>query len=160
MEAAEVRMADLLGPVLSELERDERPAAIALAERVAAERYRLWAREISDPDMQAVLEVCAVREDDIASRVEAVVAGALSIQESIARAHPELAVRYLALFEQMNLATQLAFQARLQRAAAESWRRLAETSPPHVRATLLECSYLEEKTAAALEQLLSADRSG
>jgi hypothetical protein len=159
MEEAELQITDLLGPVMEPLGRDERPAAIALAERIAAERYRLWAKEQSDPAVRTSLEACAIRQDDIASRVEAVVAGALSIQESIARAHPQLAAHYLRLFEGMTLPTQLAFQARLQRAAAETWRGLGETSPPHIRGTLLECSYLEEQTASALDDLLSRDRT-
>lgn len=152
-ESAELRLADLIGPLLAELEREERPAALALAERVSAERYRMWAKDSTDPTHRAALADCAVREDDIAARVEAAVPGSLAIQESIARAHPNVAIEYLEMFSEMPLREQLSFQASLQRAAAESWRFLAETSPPHIRGVLLECSYLEEKNAAVLDEL-------
>jgi len=155
-DSAELRLADLIGPVLAELEREERPAALALAERVAAERYRMWAKEISDPTARTALADCAMREDDIAARVEAAVPGALAIQQSIARAHPDVAAQYLDMFTDMTLEEQFAFQASIQRAAADTWRFLTDSAPAHVRGILLECSYLEEKSAAVLDTLIEA----
>jgi hypothetical protein len=155
-EVAERRVAELIEPVLSGLQHNDRPAALALAERVAAERYRDWAKEISEPSVSALLAECAMREDDIASRVEGAVAGALSIQESIVTAYPDLAAEFLALFDGMPILDQFAFQARIERVMAETWRVLAERAPAHVRGVLLECSYLEEKSASVLDSIVAA----
>lgn len=153
-EFAARRIVDLIGPVLAELEEEARPVALALAERVAAERYRLWAKEIRDPAMRKTLEQCSLREDNIAARIEATVEGALAIQQSIAQSHPSLAAEYLGLFDGMSLRSQFAFQAGLQRATATTWRMLADTGAPSIRSILLECSALSSATTSTLDTIV------
>jgi hypothetical protein len=156
---AEVRLANLLGPLIAELEVEAHPAALALAARVAAERYRIWAREVRDTVTRKALEECSCREDDVASRAEEAVPRALAVQETIAHAHPALAAQYLGLFDGMSVPNQFVFQARLQRLAGGAWRSLAEVGPPNLRGALLECSYLEAKTAAALDTMIERYRT-
>ena len=154
-DAAQTAIAELVGPVLAALQPEEQPAAIALAERIAAGRYRAWAAETREPATQEKLRACAAREEDIASRVEAIVPDAESIQARVERAHPDLAVGYMALFGGRSLADQFALQASLERIGARTWRALAETSPPDVREVLLQCALLEERSAEVLDSLIA-----
>ena len=61
-------LAEVLGRVLQRVPLAEQPLLVALAERLAAERYRGWAEE--DPAHAAGLLACAAREEEIARRVE------------------------------------------------------------------------------------------
>jgi len=153
-ECAARKIVDLIGPVLAQLEEDARPVALALAERVAAERYRMWAKEVQDPETRRTLEQCARREDDIAARIESTVTDALAIQRKIAQTHPALAAEYLGLFDGMSLRSQFDFQASLQRATSASWRMLADTCTPSIRSILLECSALSAATTSTLEAMV------
>jgi len=64
------RNAEVLARVLQRVPREQQPLLIALAERLAAERYRGWADEVGDADRKAGLLACADREEEIARRVE------------------------------------------------------------------------------------------
>jgi hypothetical protein len=63
-------IAEIIGPILQRLPAAERPLLGAVAERLAAERYRGWAAAASDAAWRAALLACAAREEDIAGRVE------------------------------------------------------------------------------------------
>ena len=105
------------------------------------------------------LEECAVAEDDIASRVEASVAGALSIQERVARTHPQLVSEYFDLFKDLTSANCFALQAQAQHETADTWQSLAGSNPADVRGVLLECSDLQKRSATALEALAADARA-
>src|SRR5580765_7050879 len=78
-------IAGIFGPILQRLPAAERPLLIAVAERLAAERYRGWAAAASDPAWRAALLACAAREEDIARRVEALYPDAAATQARILR---------------------------------------------------------------------------
>ena len=85
-------LARAIGPLLGGLPPAHRPLLVAMAERLAAERYRRWA---ADPALAAHAEdllACADREEAIAGRVESLEADAPAIQRSLAEAHPEIPV--------------------------------------------------------------------
>ncbi len=42
-------VAEILGPVLARVDPEQRPLLMAIAERMAAERYRGWAEDARDP---------------------------------------------------------------------------------------------------------------
>src|SRR5262249_59204524 len=61
----------ILGQLLQRVSPAERALLIALAERLAADRYRRWACEVGDPARASLLLACAEREEEIARRVQA-----------------------------------------------------------------------------------------
>jgi hypothetical protein len=149
-------VAEVLAEVLGRVREEERPLLIALAERMAAERYRGWAGETDGPG-RAELLACADREEEIARRVESLFAEAAASQRDILARNPDLVDVNRSLFSGRPLDQQFAIQAQGERLGAATWRSLAQHArDPQARATLLGCAPLEEENAACLESLLRA----
>lgn len=145
---------EALAPVLARVPREQQPLLIALAERMAAERYRGWAGEVGAAEERAKLLACAEREEEIARRVEALHADAAAIQRDLLAKHPDLAELDRTLFAGRPLAQQFAIQAQGERLGAATWRSFArdETGAGR-REVLLACAELEEANALVLEAL-------
>jgi hypothetical protein len=154
-------IAEILGPVLLRLPPEQAPLFIAIAERMAAARYREWAAQATEPATRVELLACADREEDIARRVEALDAGSAAIQRDIRTATPDLEDLNRAIFAGRSLRQQFTIQAQGERAGAATWRSFAEREQnAHARATFLACADLEEVSAVFLESLLrKADHS-
>lgn len=147
-------VAAILGPLLARVPVEERPLLLAIAERLAAERYRRWAA--ASPERSAGLLACAAREDEIASNVEAVFPNAAAVQARLRADHPELVTVADEIFGGRPLAEQFAIQAAGERAGASAWRTLAAVVPEGpLRQAFLACAPLEEASAAYLESLAS-----
>jgi hypothetical protein len=145
---------ELLAPLLARVETRERPLLIALAERMAAERYRGWAADPSQRSHRNGFLACAEREEEIARRVEALHPDAAAVQRALRAAHPELEKINRELFAGRPLAEQFAIQARGERLGAATWRSLArQARDGPARETLLGCALLEEESAVFLESL-------
>jgi hypothetical protein len=71
-------LAVVLGSLLQRVPDEQKPLLIAIAERRAAERYRRWANEVTEPG-RARLLACAEREEQIAALVEALHPGAAAM---------------------------------------------------------------------------------
>ena len=121
-------IAEILGRVLRRVPESERPLLVAIAERLAAERYRGWAKRVREPDREASLAACAVREDEIARRVESLHADAAAIQREILARLPDLSEINRSLFADRPLEQQFAMQAQGERAGAGLWRALAQSA--------------------------------
>src|SRR5438094_33381 len=77
-----------------------RPLLIAIAERLAAARYRVWAEECADATGASAtgadkahrdeLLACARREEEIATLIEGLDPDAVAIQADIRRENPDL----------------------------------------------------------------------
>ena len=77
-----------------------RPLLVAIAERLAAARYRVWAEECADATgtsatgasemRKGELLACARREEEIATLIEGLTPDAAAIQEDIRRENPDL----------------------------------------------------------------------
>lgn len=154
----ETELRSLVGPVLASVADDRRPLVVAIAERVAAERYRGFARLVNDADVRSLLLACADREEEIAGLVEAEVPGAAAVRASVESEHADLPLRYAALFEKHPLPMQLEMQAAAERVGAETWRSFAASSAPSLRDVFLRCALLEEQSAEVLESLLADGR--
>jgi hypothetical protein len=149
-------LARTVGALLERVAPQERALLLALAERLAAARYRAWAAEVADPAARQGLLACADREEAIASRVEASIPGAAAIQRDLQQRHPELLELNRSLFAGRPLADQLTMQARGELAGAAAWRAFAaRESDPKRREAFLACAPLEEENSAALEKLLA-----
>lgn len=146
---------EALAPVLARVAPEHHPLLVALAERMAAERYRAWADAPANAAHATPLRACATREVDIATRVEALYPDAARIQRDIRATVPDLDEINRALFADRSFAEQFSIQARGERLGAATWRAFAsrETDPQR-RDVLLSCAPLEEESALVLEAIL------
>ena len=148
-------VAEILGPLLESVAEEKRPLLLALAERMAAERYRGWAEAVGDERQRAALLACADREEEIAGRVEALFPTAAAVQAELRTELPDLPELNRSVFAERSVADQYAIQADGERVGAATWRAYAEQAEPAVCQAFLDCAKLEEQNAAALESILS-----
>ena len=145
-------IAVVLATVLQRVPVAHHPLLIALAERLAATRYRGWAKQVDSPDTKAGLLACAAREEQIAERVESLHPDAKEVQGALLKS--DLLEINRTLFADLSLEQQLVLQARGERLGAATWRALArQAADPAVQTALRECATLEEESAAFLESL-------
>lgn len=150
-------VAVLLASLLQRVPAPRQPLLIAIAERLAAERYRGWAADATVAHHAGDLRACAAREEDIAARIEGMYPDAAAVQAELRAQHPELMDINRSLFAGRPLRQQFAIQAQGERLGAATWRSLARQSSDPARAENLErCAQLEEASAAALETILAA----
>jgi hypothetical protein len=151
---------EVLAPVLQRVAPDQQPLLIALAERLAAQRYRQWATDVAAEPQAAELRACADREEQIASRIEAGYPDAAAIQRAILAGNPDLEEINRSLFAGRPLVQQFTIQARGERLGAATWRAFARQEENAARrAVLLACAELEESSAVVLENILAGARS-
>jgi len=154
-------LADSLARIVLRTPRERQPLLVALAERLAAARYRAWAAGAADTGHRAELLACADREEEIARRIEALFPHAAAIQSELRAQNPDFDEVNRALFAGRSLAEQFTIQARGERVGAATWRSFAEhEANPHTRATFLACAGLEEESAVVLESLLARGEVG
>ena len=148
-------VASVLAPLLQRVPRREQPLLVAIAERMAADRYRGWAKLAAEPAERAQLLACAEREEEIARRIEGLTPDADAVQRELRARHPDLAELNQGLFEGRPIREQLRIQANGERLGAATWRSFARHSDePGTRETFLECAELEEASARVLEAIL------
>jgi hypothetical protein len=153
--ASPPNVGEVLGRLLARVPEPEHPLFVAIAERMAAERYRGWAEAM--PAERKSLLACSEREEEIARRVESLHDDAASRQQRIRAQLPELAEINQSVFAGRPLEEQFAIQAQGERVGAGFWRSLAGPSASeHARRTYLQCAELEERNAELLESLLRA----
>ena len=143
-----------LGPVFRNVEPVDRPLLLAALERLAALRYRIWASEHADPQVQAGLLACADREEEIARRAESLYPNAAESQDRLLSENPELLELSRSLFEGRPLKDQFSMQAEGELAGAAAWRaNAAAAADLEARELLISCGQLEEANAAFLQSL-------
>jgi hypothetical protein len=153
-------VADVLAPVLARVPRERQPLLIALAERMAAERYRGWAAEPEYDAHRSGLLACARREEDIAERIEALYPQAATVQSAIRAEIPDLDEINRGLFADRPLRQQLAIQAQGERLGAATWRAFAAAAGEEAAAVFEGCALLEEESATVLEEILGSSPDG
>jgi hypothetical protein len=146
-----------LAPLLQRVPIEQRPLLVAAAERLAAERYRSWARSVTEPDRKASLLACADREEEIARRVEALYPDVESLTRNILARVPELTNVNRSLFAPYAIEQQFRIQAAGERLGAATWRSFAKHSTdPRTAEVFAGCAPLEEESALVLESFLGA----
>lgn len=158
--AAELpNLAEVLSPVLQGVPVEQQPLLIAIAERMAAQRYREWAKDAAMQRHYAELLACADREEQIASRVEGLYPQAAAMQRAIRANNPNLEETNRTLFAGRPLAQQFTIQAQGERLGAATWRAFARHEQNDARrAAFLACAELEEDSARALDAILDGKR--
>jgi hypothetical protein len=140
--------------VLQRVPEAHRPLLIAVAERLAAERYRGWAREPEVVEHAPLLLSCARREEEIATRVEALFPRAAEIQREMLEKNPDFLEINQTVFAGRPLREQFGIQAQGERLGASTWRALARKEESRVaREVYLACAELEQASAVALEAI-------
>jgi len=148
-------VAEILAQVLQRVPAQHRPLLLAIAERLAAVRYREWAAEAPDPSRAPGFHACADREEEIARRVESLYPDAESIGRDILAKNPDLVEVNRSLFAGRPLQQQFTIQAQGERLGAATWRALArQAQGEKARETFNGCATLEEESALFLESLL------
>ena len=141
--------------VLQRVSEEQRPLLIAIAERLAAERYRGWAKDPSMSEHAPALLACARREEEIAARVEALFPGASAIQQEMFEKNPDFPEINRSVFAGLSLPEQFRIQAQGERLGAATWRALArKEESPVAREVYLACAELEQASALVLEAIL------
>jgi hypothetical protein len=148
-------LAAALGSVFAGVSREQQPLLAALAERMAAERYRSWAADPANGADAFELLACAEREEKIAGLVESLDARAAGIQSELLAKNPNLEAINRGVFEGHPLCQQFATQAEGERLGAAMWRAFASEHSGSSRETFLVCVELEEASAAVLEAILA-----
>jgi hypothetical protein len=147
-------VAEALGGVLARIPVEHQPLMIALAERMAAERYRSWAAEPSYRADEDALLLCAQREEQIAGRIESLDPDAAGVQRGLLADNPDIVEINRDLFAGRPLDQQLAIQAQGERLGAATWRALARSASGPAIAAFEACALLEEESAVVLETIL------
>ncbi len=148
----------LVAPIIGNVPEEQRPLLVALAEKIAAGRYRNWAEQTSASDRHKLL-ACADREEEIARRVESLYPDAAAVQADLLAKHPDLEQAYRDLFSGHPIEDQYAIQADGERLGAATWRAFArDADRDEARRVFLDCADLEEASAAVLEALVAAER--
>ncbi len=155
MAALEIpRFGELLAPFIGRVPTEAMPRFLALLERGAADRYRVWADAL--PEHRAGLLECAKSEDEIADRIEAAFALDESLRPALEAPLPEAISVYYEVFAAYDIWDQLRIQANAERQGANAWRGIATRHPdPAVVRALEGCSALEESSADFLDELIA-----
>ena len=151
-------VAELFAPLLQRVAPEHQPLLVAIAERMAAERYRSWAGAAADPARRSELLACAAREEEIAGRVESLYPDAAAIQADIRAKNPDLEDVNRSVFAARPPEEQWSIQAQGEHVGAATWRSLAKRADLPARQTFLDCAELEEQSAAVLESMLGGTR--
>ena len=148
------RFGELLAPFISRVPGPAMPRFLALLERGAANRYRVWADDL--PEHRDGLLECAASEDEIANRIEGAFALDESLRPALEAPLPEAIAVYYEVFAAFGVWDQLRIQANAERQGANAWRGIAASHPdPEVVRILESCSVLEESSADYLDDLIA-----
>ena len=144
--------------MLEATDPSDHPLLIAMLERWAAERYREWADAVGDIAQTTALLACAEREEEIASRVEALYTDSAEVQERLETANPLLKGALAGGLTWRPIDEQWAIQAGAERLGAATWRsfaRRATADDPAAVAVFESCALMEEASAEVLERFLA-----
>ncbi len=143
----------LLAGTLKSVPTASLPGFLSQLERMAAERYRVWATE-SDELAEGLLG-CAAREEEIADRVEKLFPIPPEHRALVAEALPKAREIYYGAFVGYSLEDQLILQAHAERQGSKAWRGIAaQTTDPAAVDELLACADLEVDNASHIDKAL------
>ena len=151
-------VAQVLAPILERVSPEQRPLLIAIAERMAAQRYRDWAEDPANLERREGLLACAQREEEIAATVEALYPDSEATQRDLLAKNPDAQDTFTSLFQGRSLAEQFEIQAAGERLGAATWRSLARDAEGPFREAFEACASLEEESAQFLELSVSSVR--
>ena len=146
-------------PLVQALPAGIQPRLMARLERAAADRYESWAALCPAPAQAEGLRACALREQEVARRVEALFPSQPDEDGHLRDTLRRIAEEYRAALANRPVQEHYAIQAAAERRGAAFWRSLASSSTDvRIRETLGLCADLEERSAEFLEALLAENQ--
>lgn len=144
-------LTEVLGQLMQRAKPGQQQLLMAMAERLAAARYRAWADNESGERRVALL-ACAAREEEVARRIEGLHPNAGTVQALIRDQNPDLGDLAQGFFARFPVEEQYRLQAQAERLGAATWRSLAKRAEGDaLRDVFLTCAALEEESAMVLE---------
>ena len=148
-------VAEILGPLLARVPPARQPLLLAIAERLAAERYRGWAADAGYAAHRASLLACAEREERIAATAEALTPEPDKVQQELLAQNPDLAEINRSVFAGRPISEQMRIQAAGERAGAAVWHAFAAAAGAQsTKDAFLACARMEEESAVVLDRIL------
>ncbi|MGH7962036.1 MAG: hypothetical protein ACRERD_09455 [Candidatus Binatia bacterium] len=145
----------ILTPFFDQSAPQEHRILLAVLERLAAEHYRRWAGEVSDPSLKQGLLQAARREEEIAETIESLDPHAQSIAQSLIARFPNARATYADLLKGKSLAEQWQMQSIGERGGGRILRDFAAAeSDPGAREKILACAVKDEENSRFLEEVL------
>ncbi len=138
---------EALEPFVTATEASELPILLAILERTAAEYYRRWSEEASDPFEKAGLIACAEAEVQIAEAIESLTSDLERRTHELKARFPELSATYAAAMEGLPRADQLRTQAEGEKGGAMLLHQFAAAAQDP-ESTLFESLALREEANA------------
>jgi hypothetical protein len=145
---------DAFTPLLPQVLEEEIPMLIAMLERLAADHYRRWAEETSDPIEKAGLMACMDREEEIAIFIESLEANAEARRAELTARLPDLAAIYASIMEGRSRSEQLRIQAEGELGGADYMSSFAAATSGAVAARFASLALCEEANSRFLTTLL------
>jgi hypothetical protein len=145
---------EVLVPVLESAPAEELPLLLAWLERMAADKYRIWAQQTTDDAERKGLMDCAFREDAIAEFVESVEPQAQSRTASLKQQFPDLPALYDSVMAGHDRNEQLRRQAEGELGGADFLRQFAQAHTGAIAAQFEALAFYEEANSSFLNNLI------
>ncbi len=145
-----------LAPILEELSATDAPLMLAALERMAADKYRGWARETDDKVEQQGLLDCAAREEAIAEFIESLDEDQVAHSSALQQRYPQVQGLYDAVLEGMDRKEQFRRQAAGELGGADFLRQFGAAYSGAVAAQFEALALGEEANSKFLTVLVAA----
>ncbi len=145
------KFGELLAEHLGGVPAEAYPYLLSQLERTAAARYRQWADDV--PSHREGILQCALREDEIADRVEAMFPPSEEHRTLVGEVIPKAKATYYSAFEPYTPVEQMTIQANAERQGANAWQTLKAAYPDRAD-ELDQLSKIELSSADYLDAVL------
>jgi hypothetical protein len=145
---------EVLVPIIESAPAQELPLLLAWLERMAADKYRVWAQQATDDVERKGLMDCAFREDAIAEFIEFVEPQAESRTSSLKKLFPDMQALYDSVMAGQDRSEQLRRQAEGELGGANFLRQFAEAHSGAVAAQFEALAHYEEANSSFLSRLI------
>ena len=141
-------------PLLALVSPEEVPIVLAILERIAGTKYRVWADQADNNIERDGLLACAQREDEIAEFIESLQADAQSVIASVRNRIPDFEERYDAVMAGLDRTEQLRVQAEGEMGGSGYMSQFASAAEGAVAARFESLALLEEANSKFLSRLI------
>ena len=144
----------VLEPILESAPAEELPLLLAWLERMAAEKYRVWAEQATDDVERKGLMDCAFREDAIAEFIEFLEPQAEARTHALKEQFPDTQAMYDSVMAGQERSEQLRRQAEGELGGANFLREFASAHSGAVAAQFEALAFYEEANSSFLNHLI------
>jgi len=145
---------EVLVPILESAPAQELPLLLAWLERMAADKYRVWAQQTTDDVERKGLMDCAFREDAIAEFIEFIEPQASARTSALKKQFPDMQALYDSVMADQDRSEQLRRQAEGELGGANFLRQFATAHSGAVAAQFEALAYYEEANSSFLSNLI------